>query len=316
MNMGLSGLTIAGADIGGFAVGATPELYTRWLEAGVFYPYCRTHVEWGAPNQEPWSYGDRIEDINRNSIELRYRLLPYLYNAYRQAALTGLPIMRALLLDYPDDKRAIDQESEFLFGDDLLVAPVVDSDRDQREVYLPRGVWYDHWTDRRYEGPTRVNVDAPLDRIPMFVRGGAIIPTRQVVEYTDQAPINPLTFEIYPDGKSEREYYEDDGISFDYQRGISLVQRVSASETSQGVSISVSARQGSFQPAARALVFKVHAQRVLPRSVELGGKALHAAASVEALESAADGWAFDSLQNVVWIKSPDTGAAMTIQLGK
>lgn len=316
MTMGLSGQTFAGADIGGFSEGATPELYTRWLQAGVFYPYCRTHTAVGNPNQEPWSYGNQMEEINRKSIELRYRLLPYLYNAYHDAVQTGLPVLRALLLDYPDDPRALEQESEFLFGDDLLVAPVVQSDHAQRDVYLPRGEWYDFWSDRRYTGPADLTVDAPLDRIPIFVRGGAIVPMRQVVEYVDQAPIDPLTFEIYPDGASEREYYEDDGISFDYERGVSLDQRLSASEDPQGITIKRSARQGSYQPPARSMVWKVHAREIPPHAVTLNGAALGALASLKALDDATEGWAYDGVHRVVWIKTPDRGVALTARVEK
>ncbi len=316
MNMGLSGLTLAGADIGGFSEGASPELYTRWLEAGVFYPYCRTHTAFGNPNQEPWSYGNRMEEINRQSIRLRYRLLPYLYNAFREAAQTGLPVMRALLLDYPDDPAAVNQDSEFLFGDDLLVAPVVKSNETQRGVYLPRGVWYDFWTDRRYSGPTGAVVDAPLDRVPLFVRGGAIVPTQQVVEYTDQAPIAPLTFEIYPDGSSSREYYEDDGLSFDYQRGVSLFERLTTSENEHGLSITISSRQGSYKPPARSLVLKVHAQRNQPHGVQLEGRTLTLLRSVAALDSAREGWTYDDVNSVVWIKTPDQGMALTARIEK
>jgi len=218
------------------------------------------------------------------------------------------------LLDYPDDNDAVKQESEFLFGDDLLVAPVVASARDKREVYLPRGQWYDFWSDVRYDGPKRLTVDAPLDRIPIFVRGGAIIPTRQVVEYTDQAPIDPLTFEIYPGGKTERNYYEDDGISFGYRQGISLEERVNTSENAQGVNIQLSAREGSYKPAARSLVFKIHAERELPREVSLNGKALGAAIAVADLDKAAEGWAYDDVRNIVWLKAPDLGSAMTINI--
>jgi alpha-glucosidase len=162
----------------------------------VFYPYCRTHVEMGAPSQEPWSYGNRLERINRQSIELRYRLLLYLYNIFHQTSETGLPVMRALLLDYPDDPDAVGQNNEFLFGDDLLVSPVVKDGRAHWRVYLPKGVWYDFWTGRRYAGPAGVEVGAPLDRIPVFVRRGAILPTRPVVQYVSQAAFDPLTFEI------------------------------------------------------------------------------------------------------------------------
>jgi alpha-glucosidase len=316
MNMGLSGLALSGADIGGFAVGATPELYTRWLEAGVFYPYCRTHTAFGNPNQEPWSYGNQWEEINRKSIQLRYRMLPYLYNAFHDTAQTGLPVMRPLLLDYPDDPSAVSQNSEFLFGDDLLVAPVIKGGETARDVYLPRGVWYDFWTTRRYTGPSDMMVDAPLDHIPIFVRGGAIVPTQQVVEYTDQAPINPLTFEIYPDGSSSRDYYEDDGLSFDYRRGVSLEQRLSASVNDHDISITVSARQGTYHPPARSLVMKVHAQKEKPQSVEIDGKTLAPLQSSAALDSTQDGWAYDGVNEVVWIKIPDQGAALTARIEK
>jgi len=311
MTMGLSGLTFAGADIGGFALSPSAELYTRWLEAGVFYPYCRTHTEKGSRNQEPWSFGNRMEEINRRAVELRYRLMPYLYDAFHEAAESGLPVMRALLLDYPDDPQAVGQNYEFLFGDDLLVAPVVKSDEREWDVYLPRGVWYDFWTDQRYTGPRHVNVEAPLDRVPVFVRGGAIIPTQQVVEYTDQAPVDPLTFEIYPAGNSTREYYEDDGLSFDYQRGVVLREQVSSGERDDTVALHLSAREGSYSPPARSLMFKVHAVRTRPRKVEINGRAPQAYPSIAAMTGALEGWVYDELAMTVSIKLQDRGIAVS-----
>jgi len=314
MTMGLSGLTFAGADIGGFALSPSAELYTRWLEAGVFYPYCRTHTEKGSRNQEPWSFGNRMEEINRRAIELRYRLMPYLYDAFHEAAESGLPVMRALLLDYPDDPQAIGQNYEFLFGDDLLVSPVVKSDERKWDVYLPRGVWYDFWTDQRYTGPTQVNVEAPLDRIPIFVRGGAIIPTQQVLEYTDQAPVDPLTFEIYPAGDSTREYYEDDGLSLDYQRGVVLRERVSSYERDDTVALHLSAREGSYAPPARSLMFKVHAVRTRPRKVEINGQTPQAYPSIDAITRAVEGWVYDELAMTVSIKLRDQGTAVSASI--
>jgi len=311
MTMGLSGLTFAGADIGGFALSPSAELYTRWLEAGVFYPYCRTHTEKGSRNQEPWSFGNRMEEINRRAVELRYRLMPYLYDAFHEAAESGLPVMRALLLDYPDDPQAVGQNYEFLFGDDLLVAPVVKSDEREWDVYLPRGVWYDFWTDQRYTGPRHVNVEAPLDRVPVFVRGGAIIPTQQVVEYTDQAPVDPLTFEIYPAGNSTREYYEDDGLSFDYQRGVVLREQVSSGERDDTVALHLSAREGSYTPPARSLMFKVHAVRTRPRKVEINGRAPQAYPSIATMTGALEGWVYDELAMTVSIKLQDRGIAVS-----
>jgi alpha-glucosidase len=316
MSMGLSGLALVGADIGGFALNPSPELYTRWLQAGVFYPYCRTHHELGGNNQEPWSFGNRLEDINRASIELRYHLLPYLYNAFYEASETGLPVMRALLLDYPDDAEAVSQNDEFLFGGDLLVAPVIHQGADHRRVYLPRGTWYDYWTDRRYTGPRSLTVEAPLERIPLFVRGGAIIPTQQVVEYVDEAPIDPLTFEVYPGdaSASDRQYYEDDGLSFDFRQGVSLLEQVSFAQSSDSLTLNVSARKGSYTPPSRSLVFKVHGERSAPRSINVDGISTAAVPSSEALMAAALGWRYDDESNTLWVKLADSKDAHEVRI--
>ena len=314
--MGLSGLSFAGADIGGFAGSPSPQLYTRWLQAGVFYPYCRTHTTYGTADQEPWSYGNRMTVINRDSINLRYRLLPYLYNAFYRASQTGLPVMRALLLDYPDDSRAVEQEGEFLVGNDLLVAPVMEQGKRKQTVYLPKGEWFDYWTGRAYTGPKGITVDAPLERIPIFVRGGAIIPTRQLVQYTGEAPINPLTFQVYPQGRSSREYYEDDGLSFNYRKGAFLQERVTADDQPNLLTLSVSARQGTYTPSARAMQFAVHHLRIRPQGVKLDGKSLAGVSSKAALGSSAEGWYYNGENNILWVRFPDQGAAGTVQVEK
>jgi alpha-glucosidase len=288
----------------------------RWLETGVFYPYCRTHVEYDSPSQEPWSYGNREEEINRSSIELRYRLLPYLYNAFRQNSETGIPVMRALLLDYPDDPAAVSQDYEFLFGDDLLVSPVVKQGRTRWQTYLPKGDWYDFWTGWRYTGPTGVSASAPLDHVPLYVRAGAILPTRPVVQYVSEAPIDPLTFEIYPlaGAASSRDYYEDDGISFDFEHGVSLRQKISVQPAGDAIDIRVTAREGSYSPPARALIFKIHAERQEASSVTAGGQTLDRQSSSVALEKAATGWAYDEAENTIAIKVRDSGAETAVHV--
>jgi alpha-glucosidase len=313
MNMGLSGLTFAGADIGGFAESPSPDLYTRWLEAGVFYPFSRTHTSFGTREQDPWAYGIRREDVNRKSIDLRYRLLPYLYNAFYQESQTGLPVMRALLLDYPDDPTAVAQNEEFLFGNDLLVAPVVKDGEWKWDVYLPKGKWFDFWSDRVYDGPQSVTVHAPLGRIPLFARSGAIIPTQQLVQYTGQAPMNPLTFEIYPDRHSAREYYEDDGISFNYQHGVYLKEQISASQTQSGVAVRISVRQGSYQPPARSLVLEIHHTRMRPNQVTVDGESLEARPSLSAISSTPGGWYYNPDRDTLCIKVEDH-APLTAQV--
>jgi len=311
--MGLSGLQFSGADIGGIFPVPSPELYTRWLQSGVLTPFCWTHSG-GPGNLEPWAFGNRLEEINRNSIKLRYRLLPYIYTAFWEAAETGVPIMRPLLVDFPDDRAAVEQNDEYLFGNDLLVAPATKDYDISRRVYLPRGAWYDFWTDHRYVGPIDIEAPAPMEHLPLFVRGGAIVASQQDVQFTDQAAIDPLTLDVYPEGASSRPYYEDDGISFDYEHGVYLRQTLTARQAEQGVTVEVSAREGSFTPPRRALVMKIHAQKAVPRQVTLAGEQIAVRNSVKDLQAASNGWAYDGEAGIVWAKVPDQGTVVSLDV--
>ncbi|MBZ5561516.1 MAG: DUF4968 domain-containing protein [Acidobacteriia bacterium] len=317
MSMGVSGLPFSGSDVGGFVGYPTPELYTRWLQAGVFHPFFWTHTIDPVRPLDPWSFGVQYEDLNRRSIELRYRLLPYLCNAFYQETQTGLPIMRPLFLEFPEDLVAMDstpagQNNEFLFGEDLLVAPVVTEGETQRKVYFPKGAWIDFWTEKIYAGPKTITVDAPLDRIPMFARAGAIIPTRQVVEYVEQAPIDPLTFEIYPQDESSREYYEDDGISYAYRKGDYLRESLRVVDRKDGMTVKISSREGSYSPPPRSLIFKIHGQQSLPRDIKLGESGLPMVASPELLGKAQEGAAYDPEARIVWIKVRDQASPFAV----
>jgi alpha-glucosidase len=314
-NMGLSGFQFCGADIGGIWPIPSPELYARWLQSGTLTPFCWTHSG-GPGNLEPWAFGNRLEEINRNSIKLRYHWLPYIYTAFWQATETGIPVMRPLLLEYPDDWSAVDKNDEYLFGDDLLVAPVTKDDDMSRQVYLPRGAWYDYWTDHRYTGPINIEAAAPMERIPLFVRGGAIMASQQDLQYTDQAPIDPLTFDVYPDGTSSRQYYEDDGISFDYQHGVSLLERLTATQEAHGVSVEISGREGSYTPPSRALVVKIHGQRVRPAQVTVAGKELARQPTVKDLQGVREGWTYDEDASVAWVRVRDQGTALKIEVAQ
>ena len=150
LGMGLSGFTFVGADIGGYAGAPSGELYSRWLEVGVFSPFMRSHSEIGRPNKEPWSFASRNEEVNRHMIELRYEFLPYIYNVMEQASQTGVPAMRPLFLEFPNDENAAGRDDEFLFGDDLLVAPVLHEGETNHEIYLPKGDWFDYWTGHHF----------------------------------------------------------------------------------------------------------------------------------------------------------------------
>lgn len=219
LSTGLSGVPYWGTDVGGFfhAVPETGELYARWFQLGAFCPVFRSHG-WVWREHVPWAHGPEIEAICRRYAELRYRLLPYTYTLAWQAHTLGLPLMRPLVLNYPGDPRVWQLGSEFLWGDDLLVAPVTREGATAWPVYLPAGGWYDLWTGARHDGPGGVTLEAPLDRLPLLVRAGAIVPMGPVIQHTGE-PQAEITLLIHPAGTSRFEMYEDDGRSNAYRRG-------------------------------------------------------------------------------------------------
>ena len=226
LNLGLSGVAFAGADIGGYGHYASGELIARWTQLGVFYPFCRNHNEFGRTDQEPWRFGEKIEEICRRYIELRYRWMPHLYNLFREASLTGIPIWRPMVMEYPHDDKARNICDQFLIGSDVLVAPVYRPDTSFRSVYLPAGAWYDYWSGECYIGKRPVLKETPLDVLPLYVRAGAILPERNVRQYAhDTSGGEDLAFRVYlPPHTSAGmeltyELYEDDGLTDAYKRG-------------------------------------------------------------------------------------------------
>lgn len=225
MNMGLSGMPFVGVDIGGFGADATGELLARWTQAGAFYPFCRNHAAYGTRIQEPWTFGPEIEAICRRYIEWRYQLLPYFYNLFREASLTGAPVMRPLVWHYPDDAATFNLNDQFMVGPNLLIAPILAPGLKARAVYLPKGIWY-RWhptTSQRFahevhNGPTHIVADAPLDEMPVFVRGGALIPMWPTAQHTDAIQREALTLHIWP-GDGQLDFYEDDGETRAFERG-------------------------------------------------------------------------------------------------
>jgi alpha-glucosidase len=273
--LGLSGFPFVGTDIGGFAGVATPELYTRWLQAAVFSPFMRSHTTFGTPPQDPWSYGSDLETINRRSIELRYQLLPHIYSVMREASVTGIPAMRPMFLEFPDDPRTYDLDTQFMFGDTLLVAPVVEDRARQRPVYLPKGVWYDYWTGERIEGGREITVDAPLSMLPIFVRSGHAVFRQPVVQHTGE--INErteLTMVLYPGEGARGELYEDDGDSMAYEQGDYSLRRIEWSDSASSTRIVLSPPHEGRGPVRRArTVIALRSERT-PRSVSLGSAVL------------------------------------------
>jgi alpha-glucosidase len=270
LGMGLCGFAFVGSDISGFVRPATGELYARWLQAGVFYPFMRSHTEFGTPDKEPWAFGPEFEAINRRTIELRYELLPYIYNVMQQASATGVPALRPLFLEYPGDDHTAGMDDEFLFGSDLLAAPVLwDGFRD-RQVYLPAGDWYDYWTGRRYSGNNTIGVSAPLDTIPLFGRGGGFIFRQPIVQHTGQMPGNPLRVLAVP-GAGSATLYEDDGASLAYRGGAFMKREFRQTREAGAVTVEVSAPEGSFRPAKRDLLVETWLEHEPKNVVEQAG---------------------------------------------
>lgn len=217
-NLGLSGFSIAGTDVGGFGENCTPELLCRWVQVGAFSTLFRNHSPKNTLRQEPWQFDEQTLRINRKFIELRYRLLPYFYDLFYEGERTGLPVMRPLVLHYESDPQTWNLNGEFLIGERLLVAPVLEQGAVKKAVYLPAGTWYDFFTGAAYEGGRYYLVDAPLDTCPMFVKGGSMIPTYEVVQYVGERPYDVLKLLVYP-GEGSYVHYQDNGTDFSYRDG-------------------------------------------------------------------------------------------------
>lgn len=258
-SLGLSGQPFVGSDVGGFIGRGNGELLVRAYQISFLAPFCRNHKVIDGYDQEPWRFGKYYEDIIRKYLKLRYQLLPFLYTTLEEAHRTGVPLFRPLMLNYQDDPNTHNLDDEFMIGDDLLVAPVVKPDVTQRLVYLPRGVWYDYWTNKKYSGGTMIHVDAPLETVPIFVRGGAIIPLGPQISYVGEKPFDPINFSIYPDdaGSASTTLYEDDGVSPAYQQGAFRRTRVEVGRAAKGYVVSVGAPVGQFNPGTRKFSFVI-----------------------------------------------------------
>ncbi|PYS84635.1 MAG: hypothetical protein DMF67_04565 [Acidobacteria bacterium] len=247
LNLGVSGVPLIGSDVGGFSGNPTPELYTRWLQAAALTPFLRSHSEMGSNPHEPYSFPKEFTDINRASIELRYRLLPYLYSLFHEHTKTGAPVMRPLWFEYPDDARTYLIEDQYLVGSDLLVAPVVTEAVTKRKVYFPKGDnWVDWWTGQTYEGGKEVEVEAPLNRLPLFARAGAIIPVQPAVQHTGEMRGVELTLVVVRGGNGASSFYEDAGDGYEYQRGAART----TTAVQQGGSLKL-ARAGAYDGARK-----------------------------------------------------------------
>lgn len=271
LNLGLSGLAFTGADVGGFDGGADAELLVRWMQMGAFLPLFRNHTAIWSRQQEPWVYGEPYLSLNRTAVELRYRLLPYLYTATWQCAQNGIPIARPLLWVWPDDERVQTLDDEFLCGDSLLIAPVCQPGAASRQVYLPAREWFDFWSDERLVGPVTLDAAAPLERIPVYVRAGAVLPMWPVMQYTGERQLERITLHVYP-GNGESWLYEDDGHSMQYQAGQYRITRFECRQAEGSGLAILCHREGPYVPTYACYEWHIHGLAAAPSGVLADGQ--------------------------------------------
>lgn len=270
-NMSVSGVPFVGADVGGFQDMPSGELYARWLQAGALTPFLRSHSVGWVGNKEPWEFGDEFTKINRQTVELRYQFLPYLYTLFREHERTGAPVMRPLWFEFPDDKLTYLINDQYMVGSDVMVAPVVKEGMRTRGIYLPAGAgWIDWWTGEQLESGKTHYPKAPLERLPIYVRVGAVIPTQSVIQHTGQMPSAAVTLNVVAGiapGKTERSLlYQDEGEGYGYRQNAWREIRTTHSQGSLKIE-----RTGSFE-GQKILAVEVVGISANPREIRADGR--------------------------------------------
>lgn len=338
LNIGLSGIPISGADVGGFANGSAsserhylgttisggitdPELLTRWMHVGAFLPWYRNHYNgYEKQYQEPYAYGEPVLSNCRKYVELRYRLLQVFYDAMFEWTKTGIPISRPLFVNDPHDLEAYNWvDSEFFVGNDLLIAPILTQGNFSRDVYLPTGSdWYSFKDNRaKLEAPvpggSRFSYYAPLDLVPLYVRAGAILPMRELEQYVGERPQNPLTINIYPGPDSSYELYLDDGISFDAQdHQLFRTTQISHKGIPGGQAVRIQRTYDHFTP-PEPYYFVAFPGTRNPTSVTLGATGLSNVGNPDLLASATgNAYYWNASIEVTFVKVFDTAADITL----
>nr|WP_320058149.1 TIM-barrel domain-containing protein [uncultured Bacteroides sp.] len=262
LNFTITGLPYWTTDIGGFfRPGQSQytdvkfhELLTRWYQWGTFNPIFRMHGY--QTETEPWKYGRTVEDNMRKMLNLRYRLLPYIYSEAWQVTKNGSTMMRAMVMDFNGDADAVKQPYEYMFGKAFLVAPITDAGTTQRDVYLPKSTdWYDFWSGKRMKGGQTIKAEAPLDKIPLFIRAGSIVPMGPIVQYTGEKTADTLEIRVYKGADGSFDLYEDEGDNYNYEKGKCTVIPFKWDDKQQ--SLTIGNRQGDYPGSLTNRVFNV-----------------------------------------------------------
>lgn len=273
--LNISGYSFVGSDIGGFLDATNGELFTRWIQLGIFHPFCRTHSSGEHGNQEPWSFGDQYTPIVRKFIKLRYRLLPYIYSAFYQHITTGEPILRPLVYLDHTDHETFHRADEFSVGDHIIVCPITEKGSEGRWMYLPRTrTYYNYWTDEKVSGGEEIFCEAPLEQIPFFVQAGSVLTLDPVRQHSWQTVKDPQEHHFYlPEVGAEAIetlVYQDAGDGYDYQTGAYAIARYTAERLSETEVLLTVQREGEFTlPRAR---LHLHGFKSDPSAIQIDGK--------------------------------------------
>jgi alpha-glucosidase len=270
LSMGISGYSLVGDDIGGFAGTPTADLLTRWIEVGAFNPIYRDHTAKGTADQEPWVHGPEHEMIRRRYIELRYQLLPYIYTGMEELTRTGLPFMRPLFLEYPQAPGIEGNDHDFLFGRDLFVAPVTTEMLDAKEVNLPPGEWYDFWTGGKPASHDHLQLHPRLEELPLYVRAGAILPMQPVVQSTSEAPTGPIKLRVYPGDDCRGSLYMDDGHTYAYQKNEFLRVEYTCQMSGNSIAINGKLVNSAYHPWWSSAEVTVYGAAWAPKEARIG----------------------------------------------
>ena len=305
LNTAMSGIPLWTQDSGGFLTGLYKDnlkdhglLYQRWLQFSTFTPITRAHH---VGPSAPYMFGADVEAGSKHYLDLRYRLLPYIYSYHWQAHNTGAPLMRPLVYAYQDDPNVTNLKTQYLFGNELMVAPIVTEGTTSRQVYFPAGRWIDFDTGRVYSGGDTYSVDAPQDRIPLFIRSGAIIPQAPSMQYTAEKPWDPLTIEVFPDGESQFLLYNDDGRTTSYASGrqFTETQLTSRVMRDQRVDLTIDESNKLYTP--NTYLFVVHLAKA-PAQVLSAGRRLVAFVDRATLDTHSNGYYWDAPAGVLYAK--------------
>lgn len=273
LNLSMSGVPFIGMDIGGFWEDSNGQLLTRFAQLGAFIPFCRNHSSTFSVHQEPWAFGEPFESAYRAAIEVRYRCLPYLYTLFAESARTGAPIIRPLYYHYPQDERACQSENQLLIGETLLSAPICEEDATRRAVYLPTDHWFDYWSGQEYRGGHSYEIEAPLERWPLFVRANSILPMGPLMQHTGERASDPLTIHCYMREGGEASYtlYEDDGATQAYTRGLFAETFITCRAGANSAVVEIEERFDHYHPQRAWYEVIVHLNgRELTRRVQAG----------------------------------------------